>query len=38
MKNLTPWQRCLLADMYENKSILIASADKNVGPIGIETE
>ena len=37
-KNLTPQQRCLLADMCENKTILIASADKNLGPVGIETE
>jgi hypothetical protein len=38
VKNLTPRQRCLLADLRENKSILIASADKNLGPIRIETE
>jgi hypothetical protein len=38
VKNLTPWQHCLLADLHENKSLLIASADKNLGPIGIETE
>jgi hypothetical protein len=37
-KNLTPWQRCLLADLHENKSFLIASANKNLGPFGIETE
>jgi hypothetical protein len=38
VKNLTPRQHCLLADLHENKSILIASANKNLGPVGIETE
>jgi hypothetical protein len=37
-KNLTPQQRHLLADICENKTILIASANKNLGPVGIETE
>jgi hypothetical protein len=37
-KNLTPQQRCLLADLRENKSILIPSANKNLGPGGLETE
>jgi hypothetical protein len=37
-KNLTLWQHCLLADLRKNKSILIASANKNLGPVGIETE
>ncbi len=38
MKNLTPRQRCMLVKFSENKSILITSADKNLGPVGIETE
>jgi hypothetical protein len=37
-KNLTPQQHCLLADMRENKTILIASANKNLGPVVIEME
>ena len=37
-KNLTPPQRRLLADICENKSVTIAGADKNLGPVEIETE
>ena len=36
--NLTPHQRRLLASLQENKSIIIANADKNLGPVGIDVE
>ena len=37
-QNLTPHQRQLLASIQENKSVIIASADKNLGPVGVDTE
>jgi hypothetical protein len=37
-QNLTPHQRQLLASIQENKSVLIASANKNLGPVGIDKE
>ncbi len=36
--NLTPHQQQLLELIQENKSVIIASADKNLGPVGINTE
>ena len=36
--NLTPHQRQLLTSLQENKSIIIANADKNLGPVGIDVE
>jgi hypothetical protein len=38
VKNLTPWQCRMLDEFCENKSILITSANKSLGPVGIETE
>ncbi len=35
-QNLTPHQQQLLASNQENQSIIIAQADKNLGPIGID--
>ena len=37
-QNFTPHQRQLLASIQENKSVLIVSADKNLGPVGFDTE
>jgi hypothetical protein len=37
-QNLTPHQQQLLASLQANKSIIIANADKNLGPVGIEVE
>ena len=36
--NLTPHQRQLLASLQENESVIIANADKNLGPVGINVE
>lgn len=36
--NLTPHQQQLLASLQENKSVIIANADKNLGPVGINVE
>jgi hypothetical protein len=36
--NLTPHQRQFLASLQDNKSIIIANADKNLGPVGIDVE
>ncbi len=36
--NLTPHQRKLLASLQENESVIIANADKNLGPVGIDVE
>ena len=36
--NLTPHQRQLLASLQENESVIIANADKNLGPVGIDVE
>ena len=38
IQNLTPYQRQLLASIQENESVIIASADKNLGPVGVDTE
>ena len=37
-QNFTPHQRQLLASIQQNKSVIIASADKNLGPVEINTE
>jgi hypothetical protein len=37
-QNLTPHQRQLLASIQDNESVIIASADKNLGPVGVDTE
>jgi hypothetical protein len=37
-QNLTPYQRQLLKSLQENESVIIASADKNLGPVGIDVE
>jgi hypothetical protein len=37
-QNVTPHQRQLLASIQENQSIIIAQADKNLGPVGIDVE
>jgi hypothetical protein len=37
-QNLTPHQQQLLASLQANESIIIANADKNLGPVGIEVE
>jgi hypothetical protein len=37
-QNLTPHQRQLLASLQENESVIIANADKNLGPVGIDVE
>ena len=37
-QNLTPHQRHLLKSLQENKSVIIANADKNLGPVGIDVE
>ena len=37
-KNLTPRQRQLLTSLQENESVIIANADKNLGPVGIAVE
>ena len=37
-QNLTPHQRRLLASLQTNKEIIIANADKNLGPVGIDAE
>ncbi len=37
-QTLTPHQRQLLASLQENKSVIIANADKNLGPVGIDVE
>jgi len=36
--NLTPHQRHLLTSLQANESIIIAHADKNLGPVGIDVE
>jgi hypothetical protein len=35
-QNLTPHQQQLLASIQENQSVIIAQADKNLGPVGID--
>ncbi len=37
-QNLTPHQRQLLKSLQENESVIIANADKNLGPVGIDVE
>jgi len=37
-QNLTPHQRQLLASLQENESVIIANADKNLEPVGIDVE
>jgi hypothetical protein len=37
-QNLTPHQRQLLTSLQENESVIIANADKNLGPVGIDVE
>ena len=37
-QNLTPHQRQLLTSIQQNESVIIANADKNLGPVGIDTE
>ena len=37
-QNLTPHQRQLLASLQENESVIIANADKNLGPVAIDVE
>jgi hypothetical protein len=37
-QNLTPHQQQLLASLQANESIIIANANKNLGPVGIEGE
>ena len=37
-QNLTPHQRQLLVSIQENELVIIASADKNMGPVGVNTE
>jgi hypothetical protein len=36
--NLTPHQQQILGLIHKNKSVIIASAAKNLGPVGIDTE
>ncbi len=38
IQNLTPHQWQLLVSIQQNKSVIIASADKNLGSVGIDTE
>jgi hypothetical protein len=35
-QNLTPHQRQLLKSLQDNESVVIANADKNLGPVGID--
>jgi hypothetical protein len=37
-QNLTPHQRQLLAHLQKNESVIIANADKNLGPVSIDSE
>jgi hypothetical protein len=37
-QNITPHQRLLLSSIQENQSVIIAQADKNLGPVGIDIE
>jgi hypothetical protein len=37
-QNLTPHQQQLLSSIQENQSVIIAQADKNLGPVGIDVE
>jgi hypothetical protein len=37
-QNLTTQQRQLLKSLQENESVIIANADKNLGPVGIDVE
>ena len=37
-QNLTPHQRQLLAYLQKNESVIIANADKNLGPVSIDAE
>ena len=37
-QNLTPHQWQLLTSIQESESVIIASANKNLGPVGVDTE
>jgi hypothetical protein len=36
--NLTKFQAKILQDIRSNENIIIAHADKNLGPVGVNTE